>query len=132
MHRTLKEEATRPPAQDLAGQQRTFDRFRGEFNDERPHEALGQKPPARVYSSSRRVFPDRPREPEYGEGFEVRHCDHNGRASIRGLFINFFTLLRFAQLGVRECAEGRREIFYGPVLLGFLDETAGKPRFERA
>ncbi len=40
MHRTLKEQTTRPPAADRRGQQRRFDDFRREYNEERPHEAL--------------------------------------------------------------------------------------------
>ncbi|WP_216369725.1 integrase core domain-containing protein [Ramlibacter montanisoli] len=34
MHKTLKDETTMPPAYSLAGQQRKFDHFRGEFNDD--------------------------------------------------------------------------------------------------
>jgi transposase InsO family protein len=132
MHRTLKQEATQPPAETLVEQQRRFDHFRREFNDERPHEALGMKPPAKVYTLSRRAYPAELREPEYGEGFVVRRCDERGRAMLRGLKVYFQGLLRFAHLGMRNCDEGRHEIFYGPVLLGVLDETTGKPRFIRA
>ncbi len=46
MHRTLKAETTRPPANTSRAQQRKFDRFRHEFNFERPHEALDQQTPA--------------------------------------------------------------------------------------
>jgi putative transposase len=45
MHKTLKQETTRPPAKTMRGQQRRFDRFVKEFNEERPHEALGQETP---------------------------------------------------------------------------------------
>jgi hypothetical protein len=45
MHRTLKQETTRPPAATLRGQQRRFDRFRDEYNHERPHEAQGDRRP---------------------------------------------------------------------------------------
>src|SRR6188474_95045 len=38
MHRTLKQETTRPPASSFAAQQRTFDSFKREYNYERPHE----------------------------------------------------------------------------------------------
>src|SRR5204863_225719 len=44
MHRTLKAETCRPPAANAADQQARFDDFRAEFNDERPHQALGQLP----------------------------------------------------------------------------------------
>jgi putative transposase len=40
LHRTLKAETTKPPAQTARGQQRRFRAFQAEFNEERPHEAL--------------------------------------------------------------------------------------------
>ena len=46
MHRTLKAEATRPPSANLRAQQARFNRFRHEYNDDRPHEALDQETPA--------------------------------------------------------------------------------------
>src|SRR6266568_4717517 len=52
MHRTLKDETTRPAAASLAAQQRKFNVFREEFNHERPHEALDQQTPASCYSAS--------------------------------------------------------------------------------
>jgi len=59
MHSTLKQEATVPPAGSLPAQERNFDRFRGEFNQERPHEALGMKRPAELYQPSSRSLPRR-------------------------------------------------------------------------
>lgn len=58
MHRTLKEQTARPPAATTAAQQRRFDRFRREFNEERPHEALGQRRPSTIYSPSPRTYPE--------------------------------------------------------------------------
>ena len=52
MHKTLKAETTRPPAGNLSAQQARFNRFRREFNEERPHEALGQETPESVYERS--------------------------------------------------------------------------------
>lgn len=37
-------------------QQERFDRFIDEYNSERPHEALGQRPPCSVFASSPRTF----------------------------------------------------------------------------
>ena len=56
MHGTLKPEACRPPAASAADQQSRFDAFRHEYNHERPHEALGQRPPAEFYRPSPRPF----------------------------------------------------------------------------
>ncbi|MCH7588900.1 MAG: transposase family protein [Chloroflexi bacterium] len=44
MHRTLKQEATIPPASSMPAGQRKFDRFREEFNLVSPHEAIDMKP----------------------------------------------------------------------------------------
>jgi hypothetical protein len=56
MHLTLKQEATRPPGINSLQQQARFDQFVREFNDERPHEALGMKTPSESYSSSPRPY----------------------------------------------------------------------------
>jgi transposase InsO family protein len=46
MHRTLKAETARAPASSMRAQQARFDRFLDEYNNVRPHEALGQATPA--------------------------------------------------------------------------------------
>src|SRR6266404_137166 len=58
MHRTLKAECASPPAATAAAQQRRFDAFRAEFNQQRPHEALGQTAPAEHYTRSARAYPN--------------------------------------------------------------------------
>lgn len=64
MHRTLKAETTRPPAASQRGQQRVFDRFRHEYNEERPHEALGDETPASRWRPSPRPYPERIAKPD--------------------------------------------------------------------
>ena len=46
MHRTLKQETLRPPAATSRKQQVRFDAFRREYNEERPHESLDDRPPS--------------------------------------------------------------------------------------
>ena len=65
MHRTLKQETASPPAMNRRAQQERFDQFRREYNEEGPHEALGQKPPGRYYRASTREYPERLRDIEY-------------------------------------------------------------------
>jgi transposase InsO family protein len=65
MHRTLKQEVAMPAAANRRAQQRAMDKFREEYNQVRPHEALGMETPAAVYESSPRRFPARLPEPEY-------------------------------------------------------------------
>src|SRR5262249_874549 len=56
-HRTLKDETASPPKANARAQQRAFDVFRREYNEERPHEALGQRAPARLFVPSNRTYP---------------------------------------------------------------------------
>ena len=78
MHKTLKAEATRPPNATRGAQQRRFDAFRAEFNDERPHEALNQATPASCYTVSPRAYPTRLAPLEYAAHCEVRRVSRNG------------------------------------------------------
>jgi len=75
MHRTLKAEAAQPPASTRRQQQQALDRFREEYNEVRPHEALEMRTPAEIYQPSRRKFPACVPEPEYPSGMLVR-CVH--------------------------------------------------------
>jgi putative transposase len=78
MHRTMKQEVADPPAADRRCQQRAMDRFRREYNELRPHEALGMRTPASVYQPSPRRFPERLPEVEYPESMLVRSVRHQG------------------------------------------------------
>ena len=77
MHRTLKAEATRPPSGNLQAQQVRFNRFRHEYNDDRPHEALDQETPGSVYQPSPRALPQTLAPLEYPGHFEVRLVSRN-------------------------------------------------------
>ena len=78
MHRTLKQEVTQPTAGTRREQQRMMDKFREEYNQVRPHEALGMQTPAAIYTASPRRFPRRLPEPEYPDTMLVRTVQHKG------------------------------------------------------
>jgi hypothetical protein len=59
LHRTLKAETARPPRGSFRAQRRCFDRFRQEYNHDRPHEALRDETPASHYQPSGRAYPAR-------------------------------------------------------------------------
>ena len=83
MHRTLAAETTRPAARNRRAQQRVFDRFVREYNEERPHEALGQRPPAEQYRRSVRPYPSRLAEVEYDDEWTTRAVRGAGRRADR-------------------------------------------------
>src|SRR6202022_450835 len=83
MHRTLKAETASPPATDRVEQQRRFDRFRAEYNCERPHQALGQLTPAALYQPSARRWPARLEDPWYDADHQVRRVRREGAINVR-------------------------------------------------
>ncbi len=56
-HAVLKAHTAPPPAAHLRAQQRRFAPFCAEYNHVRPHEALGDAPPATYYTPSPRALP---------------------------------------------------------------------------
>jgi putative transposase len=130
-HRTLKEQTAQPPAESVVAQQRVFDRFRADYNEHRPHEALGQTAPAKHYEPSFRLLPDRPRPPEYSGDFEVRHVGQHGMFHWKGTHVYLNQLLASQPVGLRQTDEDEWELFYGPLLIAYVLLRDGKPRLER-
>jgi putative transposase len=126
MHRTLKAEATQPPAATLRDQQRVFVRFQTEYNHERPHEALGQIPPGHLYDASRRRSPERLPPLDYPTADTVKRVRHNGELYWRGHYIYLSGLLAGESIGLTTVADGQWQVTFGPLALGLLDEARGK------
>lgn len=126
MHKTLKAETTRPPAGNLAAQQRRFTKFIWEFNYERPHEALGQRTPASVYQRSTRPYPRRLPELEYPAHFETRYVSRNGGIRWNSGWVCVSTAIEEQYVGLEEIDDGIWNVYYGPVMLGRLDDRTLK------
>lgn len=124
MHRTLKAECATAPAADRAAQQRRLDEFRAEFNHQRPHEALGQTPPAQHYQASPRPYPDRLKDPCYPAGYELRRVRHNGEIRWEGELVFLGEALCGEVIGLGENHDGDQEVYFGPVHLGTIDVVA--------
>ena len=122
MHRTLKAETTRPAAGSLVAQQRRFNVFRAEFNDERPHEALDQETPASCYVASTREMPDRLPPLEYPDRFEVRYVSANGGIRWNRRLVNVSTVCIGEHVGLEEIDDGIWTVYFGPLKLGRLHE----------
>lgn len=126
LHRTLKAEATKPAKATFAAQQRRFTAFRHEYNEERPHAALGDQPPATVYQPSPRPYPARLAAVEYPPHFERRRVSHNGGIRWRHAWVNVSHVLAEETVGLQETADGIWSVHFGPVLLGRFDEREGR------
>ena len=115
MHKTLKAECAIEEA--LPEQQRVLDRFRGRYNDVRPHEALGGKTPASRYSPSTRPMPERLRSPEYPDAMKVRRLDSSGSLCFAGKPFTFCRVLAGEPVALELVDDGCWEVFYGSILL---------------
>jgi len=122
MHRTLKAEATRPAAASLAAQQRKFNTFREEFNNERPHEALDQQTPASHYRPSNREMPSKLPPLVYPDRFEVRYVSANGGIRWNRGWINVSTVCIGEYVGLEEIDNEIWNVYFGPLRLGRLLE----------
>jgi putative transposase len=122
MHRTLKAETTRPPAANARVQQRWFNRFREEFNQQRPHEALDMATPASRYEPSPRSMPNKLPPLEYPDRFEVRYVSANGGIRWNKQWVNVSITCVGEYVGLEEIDDGVWNVYFGPLKLGRLLE----------
>lgn len=126
MHRTLKAETTRPPSATFNAQQRDFDRFRREYNSERPHESLEMDRPEERYESSIRPYPETVPEIDYPGHYEVRRVSRKGTIRWRQRQVFFSESLARERIGLEEVDEGLWSIYLADLLLGRYDERCGE------
>lgn len=122
MHRTLKEEAISPPRKSINEQQRAFDRFQSVYNNERPHEALGQKPPATAYRRSSREYPMKLAEIEYPQSFSTRQVKENGCFKWQNEEIYLSGTVAGELIGLKEIDNGIWKIYFSFYPMGVLDD----------
>ncbi len=112
MHRTLKQEATIPPASSMRGQQRKLDDFREEFNQVRPHEAIGMKRPTEVYKASDRLMPKQIETYEYPGHYLVRRVSRSGTIRVFRNQIFVSNTLHEDYVGLEEVDDGVYDLFF--------------------
>lgn len=121
MHLTLQE-VTEPPARTLRGQQSRFQAFRQEFNQERPHEALGQRTPASVYRPSPRPYPTRLPNVEYEQGIVIKGVHQHGDIRWQGQRVFLNQALAGEEVGFQPLSDGLWLVRFGSVRLAKWDE----------
>lgn len=125
MHLTLEQETAQPPAANRRGQQRAFDRFRGEFNEVRPHEALGMQTPASVYQPSPRKFPARLPEVDYPDSMLVRQVGHKGQIRWKKHEVFISEVLWGERIGLLPIDDRRYRVYFAQVPLALFDSHHG-------
>ncbi len=134
LHLTLLQDTANPPARSLRQQLERFQRFQRLYNEERPHEALGNDTPAEHYTVSARAWDGILREPEYGDEHAVRRVRHNGEIKWQGNTIYIGSALIGEPIGLVEDAARGWTACYGPIVLGVIahgSDRLRKPRRRR-
>ena len=122
MHKTLKAEAIRPPRSRLATQQRAFNRFRDEYNEERPHQSLRGRTPGSLYAPSARTYTGELPPFEYPGHFIVKRVTNAGTFRFKKRVLFIANGLIHHTVGLEEIHDGIWSIYFCRVLIGRLDE----------
>ena len=124
LHLTLKQDTASPPAPSLRQQLERFQDFQRVYNQERPHEALDNRPPAELYAPSPRRWDGVLRAPDYPPGYpedhERRRVRHNGEIKWRGKSVYINQALAGEAVGLAETDEGAWSVHFGPIQLGLI------------
>ena len=126
MHRTLKQEATIPPAASLPGQQRKLDAFRRDFNEERGHEGLGMKRPAQIYQASGRSMPRRIEPYDYPSHNLVRRVSRGETIRVFKSQVFVSNTLQEDYVGLEEVEDGVYDLFFCFYQIGRYELRANK------
>ncbi len=132
MHRTLKAATASPPRANLRRQQQAFDAFRHEYNEERPHEALGQQTPAEFYQPSARDYPERlPAQRGYPDDWQVRKVRPAGQIKWSGRNVGISHALAGQYIGLQEVGDGLWSIHFEHLHLGHYDQRRHRLKLNR-
>ena len=125
MHLTLKKEATKPASFNFLQQQSRFDKFMDVYNSQRPHQAIGMRYPAELFTPSARPFrhPEAPQYPFHDRTVMVTNC---GRICIGKRKINLSQVFSGQLLGIREVDEKIWLVSFLDFDLGYFDEVEGR------
>jgi transposase InsO family protein len=119
LHGTLKRACAVQAS--LLCQQRAFERFRRDYNTERPHQALKGHTPSMHYNRSPRPFPSRLPELAYPTGYEQRRVMPSGSIGWVGRKWYVAGVLAGETIGLYPVDDGVWRVHVGPLALGTLD-----------
>ena len=129
MHRTLKAQTSKPAAATLGEQQVRFDAFRRHFNEERPHEALDQTPPASHWQPPGRALPERLDDPWYDADHQVRRVRQTGAIKWQNEEVFIGEALAGELVGLAEHETGCQIVRFCHRDLGVIDRDGRFQRF---
>ncbi len=130
MHRCYQAEIADKPLANRKAQQRRTNLWRQDYNHKRPHEALGQRPPARFYRPSPRPFPEKLPPLRYPKSCHTRKVRSRGNIKWQGQ-LRFIGRAFIGQtVGLKTLSPCHWAVHFGKLLIGELhskDKTGMRP-----
>jgi putative transposase len=128
MHGDLAREIQRQPAATVAEEALRLERWRIEFNTDRPHEALEMKVPGEVYHpSSRKLLDVRPYV--YPLDFERRHVRRDGCILLQGQAVYLSEALGKQDIGLERLSETGWRVWFCDIAVSEINRDGN--RFSR-
>jgi transposase InsO family protein len=126
-HRTLKNDCIkRKIFASLKDIQKTFNHFRCEYNDIRPHESLDMQRPSQRYSASLRKFPKRIKSPEYPENSIIARLSSSGHLYFKGKYRFISEALANQYVMIRHYDDSL-DVFFYKTLVKHINLKKGAP-----
>jgi transposase InsO family protein len=123
MHRDMKAEVCNPASPNIKAQQKRFDRWRHEYNHDRPHESLDMLRPAEIYRPSSRRLGEQDKM-RYPQGYQIKRVSQSGHISHRGSNFYLSEIYADCSVGLFENLAGITELHYANLHLGNLEFDA--------
>ena len=124
-HRTLEQELiSRHQWRDTVHLQTAFDKWREQYNFERPHDSLDLEVPASRYQPSLRTFPEHLPPIEYPDAFHVRKVQDDGSIFFRGRVFKVSKAFHRYRVGLRPTRiDGTFEVMFCQQRIATIDLT---------
>jgi putative transposase len=123
MHGTMKAEVAKPPSANEAAQQQRINRWRKEYNEDRPHEGIGMQRPAQKYQKSPRRFSGKIKPLRYPRPLKTMQVSSSGFLYMEGASCFIGEALSGSRLGLKALDSGIYEVYFADRLLGELHDS---------
>jgi transposase InsO family protein len=119
-HRVYKAEVAREPEAQRHRQQHRTDQWLRQYNELRPHEALGMRRPAELFRFNRRRLPERAKVWRYPVGWVRRWVRGNGEINWQGTRRFVGEAFIHDYVGLKRSRGKTWKVYFGPLLIGVL------------
>jgi hypothetical protein len=123
MHLDVADQLEAQPADSLEVQQRAATKWRAEFNEVRPHEAIAMRTPAQLYVRSSRRYTG-VQQPRYPASYGVRRVSSKGCVRYMGKAVFISESLIGHDVGIRRTQRGRIAVRFYNLDIGLFDLTS--------